>query len=65
MHHITARRDGGPTSLENLILLCRYHHLIVIHEQGWALTLHPDATTTATSPDGRILHSHDPPRRTA
>ncbi len=25
------------------------------------ITLHPDGTTTATSPGGRILHSHGPP----
>ena len=65
VHHITPRRDGGPAALNNLILLCPYHHLIVIHEHGWAIALNPDASATATSPDGRTLHSHDPPRRTA
>ncbi len=42
--------------------LCTFHHLTAIHRWGWALTLHPDGTTTATSPDHtRILHSHSPP----
>jgi hypothetical protein len=42
--------------------LCAFHHLIVIHRWGWTLTLHPDGTTTATSPDGRrTYHSHGPP----
>jgi hypothetical protein len=33
-----------------------------VHRWGWELTLHPDGTTEARSPDGtRILHSHAPP----
>jgi Domain of unknown function (DUF222)/HNH endonuclease len=61
-HHIIPRAQGGPTSLTNLILLCTFHHLIAIHRWGWAITLHPDGTVTATSPDGsKTLHSHGPP----
>jgi len=45
--------------------LCGFHHLIVIHRWGWTLTLHPDGATTATSQDGRVLHSHGPPGRAA
>jgi hypothetical protein len=42
--------------------LCGFHHLTAIHRWRWALTLHNDGTTTATSPDGkRTLHSHSPP----
>jgi hypothetical protein len=33
----------------------------MIHRWGWTITLHPDGTTTMTSPHGRALHSHDPP----
>ncbi len=25
-HHVTHWADGGPTDLDNLVLLCRYHH---------------------------------------
>ena len=25
-HHLQHREDGGATSLNNLVLLCRYHH---------------------------------------
>ena len=64
-HHLIHWSQGGPTSLGNLRLLCKFHHLVVIHRWGWKLTCHPDGTTTATSPDGRILHSHGPPGRTA
>ncbi len=60
-HHIVPRSRGGPTSLENLLLLCSFHHLILIHRWGWSITLNPDGTTTATSPDGRVWHSHPPP----
>ena len=30
-HHIVHWADGGPTSLDNLVLLCRYHHRQVHH----------------------------------
>ena len=62
MHHLIPRSKGGPTRLDNLTLLCHFHHLVVIHRWGWSLTLHADGTTTAKSPDGiRTLHSHGPP----
>jgi hypothetical protein len=27
-HHLQARADGGPTTLQNLVLLCRRHHVL-------------------------------------
>ena len=49
-----------------MLLLCAFHHLIAVHRWGWGITLHPDGTTIATSPDGtRTLHSHGPPARAA
>jgi hypothetical protein len=62
VHHLRPRARGGPTSLGNLALLCRFHHLIAIHRWGWILSLHPDGTTTATHPDGRTLGGSSPPR---
>jgi hypothetical protein len=65
-HHILPRSQGGPTCLANLLLLCTFHHLIAVHRWGWGITLHPDATVTATSPDRtRTLHSHGSPAQVA
>jgi Domain of unknown function (DUF222)/HNH endonuclease len=61
VHHIVPRSQGGTTSLGNCILLCSFHHLIMVHRWGWIISLNADGTTTATSPDGRVLHSHSPP----
>ncbi len=62
VHHVVWRTRGGRDQLTNLILLCRFHHLIAIHQWGWTITLHSDATVTAVSPDRRrTLHGHSPP----
>ena len=64
-HHLVPWAKGGPTSLANLRLFCRFHHQIAIHRWGWTITCHPDGTRTATGPDGRILYSHGPPTQVA
>ncbi len=62
VHHVIPRKLGGPTKLTNLLLLCTFHHLILVHRWNWTITLNPDGTTTARSPDGsRVYHSHSPP----
>jgi hypothetical protein len=65
IHHIIPRSQGGPTKLTGLLLLCTFCHLILVHRWGWTITLNPDGTTTARSPQGRTLHSHSPPSATA
>ncbi len=64
VHHVRHQADGGPTSVAGCVLLCSYHHQVVIHRQGWTLVLNPDGTTTAWNPGRtKILHSHAPPAR--
>ncbi|HEV2069733.1 MAG TPA: DUF222 domain-containing protein [Acidimicrobiales bacterium] len=59
-HHVVHWADGGPTSLENLVLLCvRHHHLC--HRPGWRARLDAGAELVVTLPDGRTLRSRPPP----
>ena len=62
-HHVQHRADGGRTSLTNLKDYCWWHHHVVLHQLGWTLTAHPDGTSQVTSPAGKIIRSHSPPRR--
>lgn len=41
VHHIIPWANGGRTDLDNLILLCGFHHRFV-HERGWHITGSPD-----------------------
>ena len=53
-HHVQHWADGGPTRLDNLILLCRSHHRAV-HEQGFQVTMTTDGNVEFRRPDGRPL----------
>ncbi|MBW3605359.1 MAG: HNH endonuclease, partial [Actinobacteria bacterium] len=46
-HHVTPISNGGPTTLENLALVCANHHH-AIHDSGGRSTLAPDGTMTFT-----------------
>jgi hypothetical protein len=64
VHHTKHKANGGPTSAKDCVLLCWFHHQVVIHRWGWTLVLNPDGTTTAWNKDKtRVLHSHGPPVR--
>jgi hypothetical protein len=64
VHHTRHKANGGKTSLKDCVLLCRFHHQVVIHRWGWTLTVNPDGTTTAWNKDKtKVLHSHGPPAR--
>ncbi len=64
VHHVKHKKNGGKTSTKDCVLLCFYHHQVVIHRWGWTLVLNPDGTTTAWNKDNtKVLHSHSPPAR--
>jgi hypothetical protein len=64
VHHVKHKKNGGETSITECVLLCRLHHLIVIHRWDWSLVLNRDGTTTAWNKDRtKVLHSHGPPVR--
>jgi hypothetical protein len=64
VHHTKHKANGGPTSVKDCVLLCWFHHQVVIHRWGWTLVLNPDGTTTAWNKDKtKVLHSHGPPAR--
>jgi hypothetical protein len=64
VHHVRHKANGGKTSTKDCVLLCTFHHQVVIHRWGWTLVLNPDGTTTAWNKDKtRVLHSHGPPAR--
>lgn len=54
-HHIVHWIHGGPTTLENLILLCPKHHH-AIHDRDWSLT------GTASNPVFKRPDGHDVPQ---
>ena len=54
IHHIQERAHGGTHKLNNLVLLCTYHHR-EIHRRGIKLTWH-GPTLTATHPNGSTIH---------
>jgi hypothetical protein len=51
-HHIRWWSHGGRTDLENLALICSFHHRLV-HEHGWSLTRAPDGELIWRRADGR------------
>jgi hypothetical protein len=51
LHHIVYWSHGGRTSLENLISLCRAHHMLV-HDRGYLIAAGPGGTFTFFRPDG-------------
>jgi hypothetical protein len=70
-HHLLYWSHDGPTDLDNLALICWFHHQL-LHEGGWALARIPPQPQRpghrpeppgwlATSPDGHHLRQHRRP----
>ena len=56
-HHIHHWADGGDTSIDNLMLLCRHHHRLV-HEAGFGVERTTDSRIRFSRPDGRVIEEH-------
>jgi 5-methylcytosine-specific restriction endonuclease McrA len=59
-HHVQHWAQGGPTTLTNLVLLCRRHHRAV-HEEGYHVTRDPEGAVRFRRPDGCELPDVPPP----
>jgi hypothetical protein len=57
--HTLEWRNGGETSLENLVSLCTSHHH-VRHGDQWTYVRHDDGTIVWTSPTGRRISNRPP-----
>ncbi len=60
-HHVHHWADGGATRLDNLVLLCRFHHRL-IHEGGFSVEIcrgrketHANVDASTTGPTTRFL----------
>ncbi len=53
-HHIRHWARGGPTSMENLVTLCSYHHRLV-HESGFGVERAGRDGVRFRRPDGRLV----------
>ncbi|MEP6843708.1 MAG: DUF222 domain-containing protein [Pseudolysinimonas sp.] len=59
-HHVNEwKRDHGRTDIQDGILLCRHHHLM-IHNNGWNITRH-GTNYMLDPPPGDPLHPHPTP----
>jgi len=56
-HHIKHWADGGETSLDNLVMLCRHHHHLV-HEGGFACERSDDGEILFRDERGHRLPPH-------
>jgi hypothetical protein len=59
-HHVVHWADGGPTAVQNLLLLCRRHHRKVHERDGFRLEL-LDGRPAFRRPDGSLLEDRAPP----
>jgi hypothetical protein len=61
-HHINHWVDGGATDLENLVLLCRWHHRL-LHEGGYRIERRADGTLRWLTPAGWDVRPRMSPTR--
>src|ERR1700733_3055079 len=54
LHHIQYWSHGGRTKLDNLVSLCKYHHMLV-HERGYLIAAARDGTFAFYRSDGTAI----------
>lgn len=59
-HHIRFWRNGGRTDLNNLLLICSFHHRVV-HEHGWSVRRDPAGELHWSRADGTRYHAGPSP----
>jgi hypothetical protein len=59
VHHVTFWSAGGRTDLDNLALICSFHHRLV-HELGWQLTRSRQGQVRWFRPDGTRYRAGPP-----
>jgi hypothetical protein len=61
-HHTRHWEDGGRTDLDNLVLVCHFHHKLV-HEFGWKVRLDGLLTHWFRPSGRRYTPGPDPPQQ--
>ena len=57
-HHVVHWANGGETSMDNLVLVCRHHHR-VLHEGAYSVTCAANGRFVFLKPNREILPNHD------
>jgi hypothetical protein len=60
VHHIVPWKPGGRTDLDNLALVCLYHHHLV-HSDGWSMAGDANKELQVVGPTGRVMSSRPSP----
>ena len=60
LDHVVAHGAGGVTDCSNLCCLCRRHHRLKTHADGWTHTMSDDGVLTVITPSG-VTRVNRPP----
>jgi hypothetical protein len=60
-HHVQHWARGGPTTINNLVQLCSFHHRLV-HEGGFRVERAGRSSFRFRRPDGRVINPSGPSR---
>jgi hypothetical protein len=47
IHHLVPWAEGGETDQDDLVVLCWFHHQVVVHERGYEIYFHKGASASA------------------